>query len=244
MSRSIVACESLEVRRLYAGIHLVKRVLEIGGWPIAPNTITIALTPDEQSITATLSFTAKRNKPVTVVTKTVPVADVSLLYIVGGKASDFIQISDPPGGTFPIPARILTGNGNDTVYGGGEPDSIVGGIGEDLLSGGGGDDSIYGEIGNDTLVGGAGSDTLHGGRGFDYIDGSAGTNDVIIGGHGGDTLLGGDSGDSVNTFYVMSIQSDSTNYRPYIDHLHDVTIAPKSDSTSWWDQVTNYLPFL
>jgi Ca2+-binding RTX toxin-like protein len=240
LASRLIHCELLETRRLYAGIKLVSHVLDVGGWLLIPNIITVGLAPGGTSVTATISF-ATVNTPDKIITKTFPLSLVRRVYIVGGKNDDLITI-DQTNGSFPIPTRIVTSNGNDTVYGGDEPDTIIGGIGADSLSGGGGNDSIYGEFGNDTIVGGTGNDTLHGGRGIDLVDGSLGGNDVIIAGHGDDTLWGGSG---PNTFFVLSLESDTTNFRLHYDHLHKVTIAPtSSDDNGVLDTLGSLLGFL
>lgn len=68
--------------------------------------------------------------------------------------------------------------GNDSIYGVGGNDKLIGGYGNDIIEGGIGDDSLYGDDldssawdgGNDTLKGGIGNDLLIGGTGDDtYI---------------------------------------------------------------------------
>jgi Ca2+-binding RTX toxin-like protein len=80
--------------------------------------------------------------------------------------------------------QLISGAGNDSIYGGGGDDALYGGeSGDDFLAGGLGDDTLYGGDGNDTLSGGAsdidpmqqpdslpGDDTMYGGDGNDlYI---------------------------------------------------------------------------
>jgi Ca2+-binding RTX toxin-like protein len=65
---------------------------------------------------------------------------------------------------------LLSGAGNDTVYGYG------------------GNDFLAGERGNDKLYGGTGDDLLYGGVGDDYLDGESGTNEMD-GGSGNDTYV-------------------------------------------------------
>ena len=66
--------------------------------------------------------------------------------------------------------KLKGDNGNDTVYGGDQADSIDGGNGNDLLFGKGGDDLINGSNGFDLLNGGLGDDTLKGQNGIDVAD--------------------------------------------------------------------------
>ncbi|MBI1311873.1 hypothetical protein GC176_11320 [bacterium] len=75
---------------------------------------------------------------------------------------------------------ILTGNGNDRLYGEG---------GDDVLSGGNGNDALFGGSGSDDLDGGAGNDMLHGNGGSgDRLTGGAG-NDLLDGGAGNDRIV-------------------------------------------------------
>ena len=87
-------------------------------------------------------------------------------------------------------AMIDAGDGNDTIYGSDEVDSIVGGGGDDVLYGFGAADSLDGGDGDDTLSGGLGADTLLAGAGDDMflVKASEGDGDSIVGGVGDDTL--------------------------------------------------------
>ncbi len=90
----------------------------------------------------------------------------------------------------------------------GEDHVVLGGTaGNDILISGDGDDTLYGDAGNDRLEGGAGNDAVLGGAGDDIItdsfgdnrlEGNAG-NDVIVAGSmlvAGNLILGGDGGTS------------------------------------------------
>ncbi len=79
---------------------------------------------------------------------------------------------------------ILSGGGNDIVYGRGGNDSLSGGPDEDV---------IYGDDGDDRLGGGAGADKLYGGDGNDILSGhetggSDLTDDELWGGDGCDVF--------------------------------------------------------
>lgn len=63
--------------------------------------------------------------------------------------------------------RIISHNGDDTVYGGNGDDEIYGRNDDDVLYGENGFDLLFGENGNDTLHGSSGSDRLNGGNGND-----------------------------------------------------------------------------
>src|SRR3954469_20464814 len=64
--------------------------------------------------------------------------------------------------------------GNDTLVGGADSDSINGNGGNDFLQGGGGADTVLGGAGNDTLGGNDGADWLRGGVGNDTVPGGSG----------------------------------------------------------------------
>lgn len=82
--------------------------------------------------------------------------------------------------------------GDDTLLGDANHDSLEGGAGNDFLSGFGGNDVLLGGLDSDTLDGGDGNDLMYGNNnnwtGFDG-------NDVFYGGAGDDTLRGGDGND-------------------------------------------------
>jgi len=93
----------------------------------------------------------------------------------------------------------------------GEDHVVLGGTnGDDIIISGDGDDTIWGDAGNDRLEGGAGNDAVLGGDGDDIItdsfgdnrlEGNAG-NDVIIAGSmlaAGNLILGGDGQDFIVT---------------------------------------------
>ncbi|MGH8383533.1 peroxidase family protein [Pseudomonas sp.] len=93
----------------------------------------------------------------------------------------------------------------------GEDHVVLGGTaGNDIIVSGDGDDTLYGDGGNDRLEGGSGNDAVLGGAGDDIItdsfgdnrlEGNAG-NDVIVAGSmlaGGNLILGGDGQDFIVT---------------------------------------------
>lgn len=63
--------------------------------------------------------------------------------------------------------NVVTGGGNDRLYGKGEKNILRAGDGNDRLSGGGGKDQLFGQNGKDVLKGGEGKDVLKGGAGVD-----------------------------------------------------------------------------
>jgi Ca2+-binding RTX toxin-like protein len=101
---------------------------------------------------------------------------------------------------------IMSGRGNDNLYGGYGRDVIFGGAGNDTISGSGGGyagspsgtDSIASRDGADYLDGGNGNDTIRGNGGADTILGGNG-NDVIYGGGGRNTVYGGNGDDIITS---------------------------------------------
>ncbi|MBD2748014.1 cadherin-like domain-containing protein [Microvirga sp. BT688] len=112
--------------------------------------------------------------------------------------------------------QIVSGGGDDAIWGKGGNDTIEAGYGVDKVFGGEGDDIItnagtdigeadflHGNEGNDVIHGGSGLSLLFGNQGNDFIstgpDGKeafGGTgNDFILGGSGGDFLLGNEGDD-------------------------------------------------
>ena len=98
--------------------------------------------------------------------------------------------------------------GNTIVHGGEGDNSLTGDSNVNTINGNGGDDTISGGNGNDTLNGGAGDDTISGGNGDDTLNGDAG-DDTIEGGAGADTMSGGD-GDGDTLSYANSSRGTTT----------------------------------
>ena len=114
---------------------------------------------------------------------------------------------------------VVTGSGNDVIYGGSGDDDMEFGYGDDLVYGGTGDDilddahsytdgsnTVFGGDGNDVVRGGDDIDTLYGGSGNDNIE-SDGGNDIVFGDAGNDqirsysgedTIYAGSGNDSID----------------------------------------------
>jgi Ca2+-binding RTX toxin-like protein len=99
---------------------------------------------------------------------------------------------------------IVTGDGDDRIFGLGGNDQIIAGAGNDTVFGGEGDNIVVGDAGDDRLYGGSGggligggdgADTIYGEAGFESIYGDAG-DDVIYSGAVG--LSGGSHGGYLN----------------------------------------------
>lgn len=108
-----------------------------------------------------------------------------VLILDGGAGNDTINANGALLGT--VRALFQGGEGDDTITGSADGDTIVGGDGNDSVLGGTGADTIRGE---------AGDDILDGENGNDFIDGGV-ENDIIIGGDGNDSLEGGFGNDTL-----------------------------------------------
>jgi len=74
----------------------------------------------------------------------------------------FVQIA-----TGTLIENAFGGDGNDTLIGNDQSNTLSGGRGNDTISGGEGVDYLFGNVGDDTLSGGDGDDYLYGGTGND-----------------------------------------------------------------------------
>ena len=91
---------------------------------------------------------------------------------------------------------LVSGGGDDTVWGDAGNDRIEGGNGNDQLRGGAGDDIISDMGGDDNIQGGDGNDVLHGGNGVNLIIGGFG-NDFIVTGEDASEAIGGQGNDFI-----------------------------------------------
>jgi Ca2+-binding RTX toxin-like protein len=183
--------ECLEERRLLAA-SLVNGVLNIPG---TPRSDVIATRIVGKNVVVTINTVDSK----------FALARVRGIVINGNHGNDFIA-----NGAGTIPARIIGGNGNDTLSGGNGNDTLVGAAGTDRLYGQGGDDLLDGGIGSDVIMGGLGTDTItYADRtrpvSVDLSEGTGGETgeydsisgvENIIGGNGNDSLLG-DSNDNI-----------------------------------------------
>jgi Ca2+-binding RTX toxin-like protein len=127
-------------------------------------------------------------------------------------------------GDYTIDARPYTGTARPFVLSGDGNDTLYGSSGEDFLVGGGGNDRLYGRGGNDSLQPGDGNDIAHGGPGDDvllaeiFVDGD----DLLDGGEGVDTVKYAYRQFSVTVTLGNNLADDGT---PGVEHdLVDVSV--------------------
>jgi hypothetical protein len=207
--------ETLEVRQMMSaaplGIaSLHSGVLTVGGNTNQNTRVQIDLADNSRELTVDIS--GQRSQ--------FAVSDVKQLNITTGSGADYIYINP----AIDIPENINSGNGNDTVRGGGGNVTIVAGNGNDNLLGkgqnnnitaGSGNNYISGDKANNTLVAGNGNDTIIGAGQTDKITVGNG-NDVVTVGNDHDTITAGSGHDTVtgglkNTYLYTKSTSSGTS---------------------------------
>ncbi len=144
--------------------------------------------------------------------------------------------------------RLVSGLGDDSVWGHDGNDRIEGGQGNDTLHGGAGDDIIQDVFGDDTIHGGDGNDAINAGPGADLFFGGPGKDfllhgtgpttsfagagddfirggpdfDILTGNEGDDWLEGNDGHDLLQGDNALTFQND-----PYGGH--DVLIGGRGN---------------
>lgn len=187
------------------------RLLDLGGTPLGPVTVTNAaggysfegLAPGSYRIGFApligTGFTiADQGSSEILDSDAAPTTGVSTLAVTltsGGSSllSTAGLVLDLAGPLRGAPTLVLDDQ-NNGYPGSGLGEKIYGRGGDDSLNGLGGNDALFGEGGNDSLNGHDGNDTLSGGDGNDNVQGQAG-NDLILGGAGDDIGEGGDGND-------------------------------------------------
>lgn len=90
--------------------------------------------------------------------------------------------------------RMVLGEDDDELHGGGGADTVGSTTGNDSLFGDEGDDSVFGGVGDDQVFGGTDADTVQGNAGNDFVQGNQG-DDLVYGGQGDDVVRGGQGDD-------------------------------------------------
>ncbi|HEY1707618.1 MAG TPA: bluetail domain-containing putative surface protein [Rhizomicrobium sp.] len=109
--------------------------------------------------------------------------DNHVLTVIGGTGDDTVNAA--PVLTVGNSVRVSGGDGNDTLTGGRQADTLNGGAGNDTLFGNLGDDILLPGPGNDTVNGDAGNDLIRAGNAFtaaDRFDGGVGTDTLQLDG--------------------------------------------------------------
>jgi Ca2+-binding RTX toxin-like protein len=179
--------ENLEGRTLFAAApplataEVVGNVLNVTGTRLSDN-ITVALNGSDVEVRSNDA-----------VVGTFALAGLNGLAVDGGNGHDMITVH----GAVSLGARLLGGNGRDTLVGGSGASYLEGGNGADTLTGGSANDELDGGNGKDVLLGMLGNDTLLGGNGRDTLDGGEG-DDSLTGGRARDSVTGGVGADAFN----------------------------------------------
>ncbi|WP_172127634.1 calcium-binding protein [Campylobacter sp. RM16192] len=121
----------------------------------------------------------------------------------------------------------LVSNGDDTIVGTNEEDTLDGKEGNDTITGLNKNDTFIGGSGNDKLYGNSGNDTLIGGTGSDYLEGG-GDNDTYIynKGDGSDKINDTSGNDKIK---FSDILKDDISFRKNKLNLI-ITIKPTNDT--------------
>jgi Ca2+-binding RTX toxin-like protein len=184
---SVPVVEQLESRRLYNGsATLVGTTLTVQGTS-GNDTIVMGYNASGYY------FVTINNQPAQLFGPGVFTA----IVISGGQGNDYIDVSGLPAGTPGV--EIHGGQGDDTLIGSVNDDTIYGGAGNDSIGGGAGDDWIAGGAGSNTLRGGAGNDTITAGAGSNLINGGPGDDTIYADNGFPDSIYGGTGN---NTAYV------------------------------------------
>ncbi|MEM7312636.1 MAG: Ig-like domain-containing protein [Planctomycetota bacterium] len=195
--------ESLEPRRMLAGVTLNNGVLTVSGTE-GDDVITILESRSQAAGDQLVVFAQFLDSP-----HRLSSDEVTLVAIDGFAGDDTITVSG-----LNVPTRLYGHSGNDRIFGASAKDTIFGGdgddvlygkLGDDLIFGGNGDDLIVSGDGHDRIEAGGGHDRVFGGSGADHLNGNAGDDlvfggagvDLIFGSLGDDRLGGGEGNDSI-----------------------------------------------
>ncbi len=153
-------------------------VVFAGAGAVSINQVTVATASD-----LLLDFTAAKS------------AQVRAVSVGGASTSNTVKIlgsqgNDDFNGDVNSANTIVGNDGNDTIHGGSNMDSLDGGAGNDDIKSGARNDTVAGFTGNDTIDAGTGSDTVTGDEGNDrvVVGGNLSINDFYDGGAGLDTI--------------------------------------------------------
>lgn len=94
---------------------------------------------------------------------------------------------------------VFNDSQNHTIVTGMGDDIIFGGNGDDFISSGQGHNRLYGSFGNDIIVGGSDNDKINGGTGDDLLTGGGGKNEYVFSAYS-DSGSGFDGNDTITDF--------------------------------------------
>lgn len=139
------------------------------------------------------------------------------------------------------PSRIVSGNGNSTVYGGNANDVIISaaagaGTAMNIIFARGGDDQItlnsaayaYGGDGFDVIQGSSGNDMISGGGDSDRLHGGAG-DDELTGGSQSDYIDGGADIDTAIYSFTSGRDSDASELVAYSKNGNRIMVITTHD---------------
>lgn len=136
--------------------------------------------------------------------------------------------------------NLISGDGNDYLFGSFGDNRIAGGGGADQIFGAAGNDTLEGDVGDDMINGGSGNDILRGGSGADVLLGSSGC-DILDGGADYDLLYGGADAD-IFLFRKGSGSDVIADFRPVIEgdriHLDAAMTGGSTEFSDLQDHVT------
>jgi Ca2+-binding RTX toxin-like protein len=191
--------EPLEARRLMSAaspISLHDGTLFINGQQQVANSVIVYRDTVAGTLEVSLVTTPKKAKAEQTFTASFPMADVTRVFVKGGKANDTISVGRLDA-DFKIDVVVMSGKGDDDISTGAGNDMILSSHGDDTIDAGDGDNVVFAHTGKDNIMTGAGNDRISAGHDDDVINSGAG-DDLIRCGKGNDTVNAGDGSDTVH----------------------------------------------
>src|SRR5437879_6542749 len=114
--------EQLESRQLLSSsINVSNGVLTLTGDPVKNNSLVASLDSNGKVVHASAGFGH---------ISTIPTSSIKQIKIVGGSGGDYVYVTT----TLKVPVTVVSGNGNDTIQGGGGSNDITAGTGKDWIN--------------------------------------------------------------------------------------------------------------
>lgn len=107
-----------------------------------------------------------------------PKSAITKIFYDGGFDTDKFEMQRD----ITIPVEAYSRTGNDTIVTGAGNDTIYGGCGDGFIDAGDGNNLVYGKTGDHRIITGSGNDTFYSGRGFQTVNSGSG-HDVFYGGN-------------------------------------------------------------